>query len=237
MHEVEPIIELELYFARHGQSCGNAGLSNSEDLRDSQDPELTDTGKNQARLLGERFSALALDALFSSGLVRAISTAAAVAERQAQNGAGTVEILPILSESGMKEEYEGIPLSELAERFPLARLSKDASPDGKLVISCLTDEENYKRAAEVCKYFRSRFKNGERILVVGHAAFGTSLLFALLGRSIEDVKFDPNFCNTGLMKVIYYKQGTGPFGDDIRLSFFNDTSHLYGEYPETGFKF
>lgn len=236
MSEITPVIELELYFARHGQSYGNIGESNDDDLRDSQDPELTETGRNQARLLGERFARLPLDALFSSGLVRAISTAAEVAKRQPQNGAHEIEVFPVLSENRMKEEYLGIEACELKERFPYAHISPDVLPGSRLVISCLTDEENYKRAMSLHTYLRNRFKNGEKVLMVGHAAFNTSLLFALLARSIDGVKFDPNFANTGLSKIIYYKQGTGPFGDDIRLSYCNDMSHLFSDYPTLGFE-
>ena len=76
MENTKPIIELELYIIRHGQSMGNIerntdGLSHEE----LHDPRLTDLGKKQAIACGERFKNTEFDAVYSSALLRAVETA------------------------------------------------------------------------------------------------------------------------------------------------------------------
>lgn len=232
--EVKPIIELELYFVRHGQSHGNAGTA-GDDLRSREDPELTEKGENQVRLLGERFSQIKLDAVISSGLVRAMSTAKAVVSHQPQGGAHTFEINPLFTEVGCNaNDYHGIDGSELRERFPQAVFG-----GGDMLIASESNDDAaaYARALKVVEYLKGRFHSGERVLITAHAAFNTLFLFALLGVDYRVIAFDPNLCNTGVTKIVFYAKGTGPFGDDIRLSYCNDLSHLYAEYPLLGFEY
>ena len=62
-----------LYIARHGESLGNTGEDNGPD------PKLSEKGRIQASLLGERMQKIKLDAVFSSPLIRAVETAEATA--------------------------------------------------------------------------------------------------------------------------------------------------------------
>ena len=94
----EPKLQFELLLVRHGQSDGNTGVGKTDTVRDRQDPDLSVCGCRQAKLLAERFSAYPLDALFSSGLLRAVHTASEVAAVQPQDGAHAVEVLPLLTE-------------------------------------------------------------------------------------------------------------------------------------------
>ncbi len=64
-----------LYIARHGESLGNTG----EDT--GHDPFLSEKGRIQASLLGERMKNKRLDAVFSSPLIRAVQTAQATADQ------------------------------------------------------------------------------------------------------------------------------------------------------------
>ena len=65
-----------LYIARHGESLGNTG----EDT--GHDPALSEKGRIQAKLLGERMANVKLDCVMSSTLQRAAATAEATASRQ-----------------------------------------------------------------------------------------------------------------------------------------------------------
>ena len=56
-----------LYIARHGESLGNTG----EDT--GPDPKLSQKGKKQASLLGERMKNVKLDAVFSRFAISSIS--------------------------------------------------------------------------------------------------------------------------------------------------------------------
>ena len=233
MSETKPIIELELYLVRHGQSHGNAGTS-GDTVRERTDPELTQAGVEQTELLGERFAHLPLDAVFSSGLVRAMSTAQAVVEHQPESGAKTFEIDPIFTEVGCNaEEYRGIDAQELGSRFPQA-----VFPGGELLFSSKSgdDPAAYARAKAAADYLRGRFHSGEKVLVAAHAAFNTFLVFALLNIDISTSIFDLNFNNTGVTKIVVYSKGSGLYGDDIHLIYCNDMSHLYHHNPHIVFE-
>lgn len=65
----------EVLLVRHAEQAGDL----SGPLGDSRDPPLSERGREQARLVGESLSSTHLDAVFSSGLQRALKTAEAIA--------------------------------------------------------------------------------------------------------------------------------------------------------------
>ena len=104
MADTKPIIELELYIIRHGQSMGNIerntdGLSVTE----LHDPRLTELGKKQAVACGERLKDTEFDAVYSSALLRAVETATEIIKKQPSEK--TLKVLPLLTEAGVSEEY------------------------------------------------------------------------------------------------------------------------------------
>lgn len=68
---------LQLYLIRHGESMGNI---ETDEAFDKTNPPLTAHGRNQAKVLGERFAALENYTLYSSPLQRARDTAAQISE-------------------------------------------------------------------------------------------------------------------------------------------------------------
>ncbi len=66
----------ELLLVRHGQQFV-PGAPNAR-LGDSVDAPLSDLGREQARLVGERLASEAIDAVYASGLQRAFDTGAAI---------------------------------------------------------------------------------------------------------------------------------------------------------------
>ena len=70
---------MEIVLVRHGQqdvpSAPNARIG------DTVDAPLSDLGREQARLVGERFARESIDAVYSSGLRRAFDTGAAIGRR------------------------------------------------------------------------------------------------------------------------------------------------------------
>ncbi len=229
----EAIIKTEVYLIRHAESMGNIGHNGNDDISfaDREDPILSPKGKRQAELLGERFRDIRLDCILSSGLRRTLSTAFEVVKTQPDDGVKEIEILPILAETGIDEEYEGFSLDELKEDYPV-KLAEEIQPGRLVVASKGTDDYwNFERANRVWKYIKNRFSNGEKILVTAHGCFNTSLFLRAI--NVPPLTgFDVSFTNTGVTKIIFYQQGTGPYGDDINVSYFNDMSHLYKEFPE-----
>lgn len=231
-------IDLELYIIRHGQTFGNLGRNMDEFSElDKHDVPLTPKGQHQAELLGVRFSNYPLDAIFASGLRRAMNTASEIVKRQPENGFHCFKLLPLLSENGGKEEiYPGLTFAEAKEMFPYATLADGYTNDDRMIsfTSGWDDYQQLERAKKALEHIRSRYHDGAKVAVVAHAAFNTFLFHAALGLDPTKVTFDPHFLNTGVTKIVFFKEGTGKYGIDVQLVYQNDLSHLYADYPEYG---
>ena len=227
----EPIIELELYLVRHGESRSNIGLGDAADVRAWEDPMLSEKGEAQARLLGEYYARVDFDCILASGLNRALQTAGAVAARQRRTR--TVEAHPIFSEGGIPTAVGVKPFGEIGAIFPFAVPAAGAEGETDFIFSedNSTDAMRYARAERAIAYLRQRFHCGEKVLVAGHANFNTFLLFAALGVGYEPA-FDFAIANTGVSKFVFYAPGTGRWGADTHLIYHNDRSHLAAAYPE-----
>ena len=225
MEKTKPIKELELYLIRHGQSMGNAGYDKDDlTIKEQNDPLLTEKGLTQADLLGQYLSNVDFDFIYSSGLIRAICTADGLLRHQETQK--TVNILPLLSEVGIPPEYEGITLDEMKVFCKTASLADGVSENEPRVCPSTFEKESevFDRAEKVIEYLRSRYKNGEKVAAVAHAAFLTILIFRIMEFKEAPV-FDISIQNTGITKVIFYKEGTNPYGD-IVFEYINDTAHL-----------
>lgn len=221
--------KLQIYITRHGESLGNVSAPLGEGkkertLCEKHDPELTPLGQKQAELLGERLKQVKFDAIFSSTLIRAILTAREVFLRQPD---GIVPIEPVrdLVEIGTPWDYVGHSTQEIQSRGVNVLSPRFIAGNAADWIAAekLDEREAFLNRAEGCiRYFRSRFQNGEKILVVAHGSFNTYLVRAALGLNNTNNFY---FCqeNTGLTKIKYVLDGAA------RLSYANDTSHLYAE--------
>ena len=105
MEKQKPVVELELYLIRHGQSQGNVGYD-KEILtpQEQHDPILTEKGVKQAQLAGKHLSGINFDRVYSSGLLRAIRTATEILKEQPAEK--PLYIFPHLAEAGLSPEYE-----------------------------------------------------------------------------------------------------------------------------------
>ncbi len=226
MENKNPVAELEIYLIRHGQSMGNAGYDGRTDLtlKDANDPLLTEKGLLQADKVGIYLSETKFDYIYSSGLIRAISTADAIIRHQSERK--PLNILPILSEVGISPEYDGITVEEMKEFCESATLADGINEDAPRVCHSTFENEDeiFDRAKAVMEYLQSRYNKGEKIAIVAHAAFLTILIFYIMGFNEAPV-FDIAIQNTGITKVIFYKAGTNPYGD-ISFEYINSTSHL-----------
>lgn len=225
----EPVIQLELYLIRHAQSRGNAGETPEDAaVAEIHDPPLSERGLRQAEMLGEGFSDTDFDAVYASFLQRTVMTARGLLSRQP--GEKPLFLMPILSERGIPPEFEAKTVEQLRDIVPLCRLADGFSPDEPRVIADAgaADKTVLDRAAAVLEYFRTRFRNGEKVAVVSHAAFLTHVVFYLFG--IRDVMpdFDIDFNNAGVTKVTFYEPGTNPYGDTV-FAYINNTAHLREE--------
>ena len=227
----EPVIELELYLVRHGESRSNIGLGDPADVKAQQDPPLSDKGERQARLLGEFYANMEFDCILSSGLTRALQTAEAVAARQAK--AKTVEVHPVFTECGTSVSLGVKTIEEIRADFPFAVPALGTDEGGNYVFTedDPPDERRFARAKEAVRYLRERFHSGEKVMVTAHANFNTFFVFAALGLPI-DPGFDVAFLNTGVTKFIFFAPGTGRWEQDTHMIWHNNCAHLAGEFPK-----
>lgn len=224
------ILELELYIVRHGESMGNIQRTPEIKDEDLKDPVLTIKGKKQATALGEYFKKTHIDHILSSGLNRALETATAVASRQTP--LLPVEVHPIFTECDTPYDGHVKEFKEIKENFSLAKKAEGTEEYKDFIFRnpAPTDQENMERAKEAIIYLRNRFNQGEKVMVIAHAAFATNMVFAALGMDSYP-EFDIAFTNTGVTKLVFYKPGTGSFGWDVHLIYHNDHSHLNAAFP------
>ncbi len=227
MENIKPIVELELYIIRHGESMGNIGYNGRKDLTltESVDPLLTENGVNQAIAAGKYLSDVDFDAVYSSALMRAVRTAGEIIKKQSKEK--KLFVHPVFTEMGIPEEYHAVSIEELRELCPTVTIADGVDPESKLMESTAGSDEKglFERGKRSVEYLRSKYKNGEKIAVVSHAAFITYIVFYIMGYTDKVPAFDIDFNNTGITKVVFYKEGTNKYGDVV-FKYINSTAHL-----------
>ncbi len=229
MENKKPVLLLDLYLIRHGQSEGNVprnteGLS----LAERVDPPLTAKGRRQAHLAGEFLSDVVFDTVFASPLMRASQTATEIIKEQVVPE--VLEILPYIIEAGVNPDYEGDNLKRVKEINPNTALANGLPEGTPLIMHTPSDDADglFQRARKALEYLQTRYHNGERVALVSHAEFLTYIVFDLMGFEGKLPLFDVNFKNTGITRVLVYEKGTNPYGDVV-FDFINSTEHLFGE--------
>lgn len=224
----KPVVELELYLIRHGQSRSNVLGEDAFSLPvdEREDPVLTEEGERQAELLGNYLSDTKFDAVCSSCLRRAVLTARGILKHYPE---GTPLLMhPVFSEARTPSSYRGLPPGELRKIYPYAVIAEEADISEGYIYGCETDEDRdiQKRAAQAIDYLREKYKNGEKVAVVFHAAFLTHMVFYLLGYKGDlPPGVDIDVYNTGITKVTFFREGTNRFGDVV-FSYINKAAHL-----------
>jgi len=162
-----------LLLARHGESDWNRARR----WQGFADRPLTARGRAQAAALAERLEKFQLDAVYSSDLARAGSTAQAVAEAQ---GLDVVQ-LPALREVDVGE-WQGLTRDEAEERFPDGFRRWQAGGTG------WEKGETYgEMSARVLKTVTriTRDHEGGRVLIVSHGGPIRAIHAAALGIEVE----------------------------------------------------
>lgn len=203
-----------LYLVRHGATQRTA----EDRFSGAEGVELSEEGRSQANLLGERIDSEQPRAIYSSPLSRAVETAKVVAKRCA---------LTLETRDGLREishgHWEGLTRLEVEARYPEEYASWEEDPftfapeQGESGVAVLA------RALPVIREIVTRHE-GERVVVVSHKATIRLLLSSLLGfdaRGYRDRLDQAPAC----LNVLDFR---GPVR--VRLMLFNDTSH-YSQHP------
>ena len=225
MGEQQPVPVLEMFLIRHGESRGNVGLAGEQapfDLR--EDPPLTAKGRLQADLLGQALSGVDFDAVYASAMRRAVMTAGGVLDHQP--GEKPLRLLPLLTEQGVSDDYEGQTVEALQALCPGCRMAEGFETARRINgTPGQPDEVVLARAQEAIDYFRGRYTEGQKLAVVSHAAFLTYFIFRICGLTGQMPSFDIDLNNTGVTRVKFYRPGENPFGDTV-FAYINNTAHL-----------
>jgi broad specificity phosphatase PhoE len=177
-----------LWLVRHGESTWNT-LGLAQGHRD--EAELTARGAAQAATVAEQFRHLAVSAIYSSDLRRALQTAAVI---------GEVLGLPVIKDSRLRERSLGV-----LEGTPLATattaqtgidagfvVNADARPDGGESLRVL-----YRRAAAFCDDLASGPADstggtaGGDVVIVAHGGTLRVLRAYLTGVAVEHMRWEP----------------------------------------------
>ena len=205
-----------LYLARHGATQ----LTAEDRFSGAEGADLSDEGRRQAALLGERLRGEGLVALYASPLSRALETARIV---------GAASGLEVATEDGLREiahgHWEGLPRRDVETRFAAEYAAWEEDPftfapkGGESGVAVLA------RALPVVRAIVTRHA-GERVLVVSHKATIRLLLSSLLGFDARGYR-DRLDQSPACLNVLDFKDPVR-----ARLMLFNDTCH-YAAAPRT----
>ena len=194
-----------LLLVRHGETSWNA----EGRLQGSEDICLSEKGRRQARLIGDRLANTSIDVAYSSDQSRARETAQHILEGRdvALNGV-----------------FEGLTVRERKDRYPemfAASLVKnlDFAPDGGETFR----GTNRRMAGWAQGFLQDHLQ--KTVLVVGHGGSLRGAIIAWMGFPDESTwRF--MLANCGLSIIDTY-------ADNAVLRLFNDISHLGGFEPES----
>ena len=197
-----------LLLVRHGETPWNLDGR----LQGSTDVDLSEKGREQARLVGRRLSTTAIDLAYSSNQSRARETAEIILEGRDV----PLHAIPELRERS-HGVFEGLTAKERRQRYPdmfAASLlnNLDFAPTGGE-----TFRQTNRRMAAWAQDFRDAYLD-RTVLVVGH---GGTLRAAILGwLDLPDhTTFRFIMANCSLSIIDTYP-------DNAVLRLYNDTSHL-----------
>ena len=199
-----------LLLVRHGVTPWNA----ENRLQGRTDIELSDKGRQQARLVGHRLTGTSIDLAYSSDQSRARETAQCILENRD---------VPLHAIRELRERshgiFEGLTVEERQQRYPdmfNASLEKnlDFAPTGGE-----TFRQTNRRMAAWATDFRDRHLD-QTVLVVGHGGSLRAAIIAWMGFPDEATwRFVMANCSLTIIDT---------YPDNAVLRLYNDTSHLDG---------
>ncbi|HEY4640347.1 MAG TPA: histidine phosphatase family protein [Thermoanaerobaculia bacterium] len=205
-----------IFLVRHGAT----ELTDEDRFAGATDVLLSDTGREQARLLGFRLAGAQLAAVYASPMRRTIVTAELAAEPHA---------LPVSPIDGLREinhgRWEGKTRREVEKEFPDEYSRYEHDPYSFAPAGGETGLAVTARALPALLEVVQRHCD-KAVLVVSHKATIRLLLSSLLG-------FDPRKYRDRLdqspaaLNILDFKDAA-----HARLTLFNDTSHYDRPVPE-----
>jgi len=160
----------EIMLVRHGETEWNV----EEIFRGRIDIELNETGMKQAELLAEYLSHLQLEAICSSPLKRALTTAETIAGYHKLG----VNVAPGLIDFNYGE-WQGLPHQEVKDKYKELYAEWINSPDQVRIPAGESLDDVRERALGVVKNVVARYEG--TVALVSHRVVNKVLICALLG--------------------------------------------------------
>lgn len=173
----EPV--LDLYLARHGQTDWNL----EKRLQGGTDNHLNETGRAQARQLGDKLAGIRFAAIYHSSLARAGETAALARPGQAGKPLAALAERSFGKFEGMYEDGRD---AELSAEFKARSSNLEDSLDGGESIA-----SQARRVAQAITEIRAKHRHGS-VLIVSHGGVTPLILAELLqipvGEAVSRIK-------------------------------------------------
>ena len=200
----------KVYLVRHCEAYGNKARI----FQGTSDCDITETGARQLTFLAERFKTVAVNAVYSSPLIRAKKTAEAV---------NRYHNAPLIIEPGLIEinggEIEGISWVDFPKTKPVLEYTWNFEPHRFAPKGGEAMTAVFKRAAETLRRLVQQNQN-KTIVLASHGCVIRNIMCHEMGLPIERLNEVKWADNTG---VFYLEYGAGQL-PEIKL--FNDCSHL-----------
>ena len=210
----------EIFLIRHGETAWNA----ERRLQGHLDIPLNEEGMRQAAALARALAGESIDAIFSSDLSRAGSTAQAVAELHG---------LPLHTDPALRERcfgaFEGLLYAELEARYPEAHAQwRDRDPharypDGERRADTFT-EFAQRAVRAVCRIAEAQ--RGKRIVIVSHGGVLDCVYRAAHDMDISAPR-DFDVLNASINRIRWD-------GERLHVLRWSDDSHLSAALDELG---
>lgn len=170
----------KIYLARHGESIWNT----LKIVQGQKDVPLTDKGKLQAKLLGQRLAKENIDIIYTSDLSRAYETAKIISE--------VVNVEVVIMKEFREINFgiwEGLSKEDLLDRYKEEYELWLSEPEKLAVEGAETLLELQQRTiGGINKIINSKDNKYNNILVVSHGAAIKALILGLLDISLSNYK-------------------------------------------------
>jgi len=160
----------QIFLVRHGETKWNV----KEVFRGQIDIELNETGMQQAGLLAEYLSNIKIDAIYSSALKRALTTAEKIA---------SFHNIKVVTTPGLMDlnfgEWQGLPRQEVKNRYEELYNKWISHPEQVKIPGGESLSEIRTRATGLVKQVIAQYKGN--VILVSHRVVNQVLICALLG--------------------------------------------------------
>ena len=217
-------LETMVWLVRHGLSTFNLQrrCQGCCDL-----PELTEAGRQSARLTGTRLRQARVEAIISSPLRRAAQTAFEIKDELARE-------IPLELDARLREielpQWEGLPLAEIPRRFPEQFLNWRIQPWRLSMPSphstrAFPVRSLYQRVREFWRDLLDAYC-GRSVVLVTHGGTGRALVTTAVGLGAQHFQsIQQSNCAVSRLRF-------SPGYQEAQLELLNDTAHLGTRLPK-----